>query len=56
MSPRPKPSSATLIEAFLEMMSAERGAGGNTLAAYARDLSQFAGHVGDGLLGARGFV
>ena len=32
-----------LIEAFLEMMSAERGAGANTLAAYARDLEDFAG-------------
>ena len=31
-----------LIEAFLEMMSAERGAGANTLAAYARDLADFA--------------
>ena len=31
-----------LIEAFLEMMSAERGAGANTLAAYARDLEDFA--------------
>ena len=33
---------AGLIEAFLEMMSAERGAGANTLAAYARDLEDFA--------------
>jgi integrase/recombinase XerD len=33
---------AGLIEAFLEMMSAERGAGANTLAAYARDLDDFA--------------
>jgi integrase/recombinase XerD len=31
------------IEAFLEMMSAERGAGANTLAAYGRDLADFAG-------------
>ncbi len=37
MSPR-----SDLIEAFLEMMSAERGAGANTLAAYARDLADFA--------------
>ena len=37
MSPR-----TGLIEAFLEMMSAERGAGANTLAAYARDLEDFA--------------
>ena len=37
MSPR-----SGLTEAFLEMMSAERGAGANTLAAYARDLADFA--------------
>ncbi len=30
-----------LIDAFLEMLSAERGAAGNTLAAYGRDLSEF---------------
>ena len=35
---------AHLIEAFLDMMSAERGAGANTLAAYRRDLLDFAGH------------
>jgi integrase/recombinase XerD len=34
-----------LIDAFLEMMSAERGAGANTLAAYTRDLADFAGFV-----------
>jgi integrase/recombinase XerD len=38
-----------LIEAFLEMMSAERGAGANTLAAYARDLSDFAGFTKGGI-------
>ncbi len=31
------------VEAFLEMLAAERGAAPNTLAAYARDLSGFAG-------------
>jgi integrase/recombinase XerD len=36
-------NSAYLIEAFLDMMSAERGAGANTLAAYRRDLMDFAG-------------
>ncbi len=41
-----KPGSAHLIEAFLDMMSAERGAGANTLAAYRRDLVDFAGHLG----------
>src|ERR1700679_3889572 len=37
--------SAHLIEAFLDMMSAERGASPNTLAAYRRDLLDFAGHA-----------
>ena len=32
---------ATLIEAFLDMMSAERGASANTIAAYRRDLLDF---------------
>lgn len=40
-----KSDSAHLIEAFLDMMSAERGAGQNTLAAYRRDLVDFAGHA-----------
>jgi integrase/recombinase XerD len=34
-----------LIEAFLEMMSAERGAAENTLAAYRRDLEDASGYV-----------
>ena len=42
MNPLSKPSTPALIEAFLEMMSAERGAGANTLAAYRRDLLDFA--------------
>src|SRR5690348_1945153 len=33
---------ARLIETFLDMMSAERGASANTLAAYRRDLVDFA--------------
>jgi integrase/recombinase XerD len=36
---------AHLIEAFLDMMSAERGAGANTLAAYRRDLLDFTGQA-----------
>jgi integrase/recombinase XerD len=40
--------SANLVEAFLDMMSAERGAGANTLAAYGRDLAEFAGHADPG--------
>jgi integrase/recombinase XerD len=43
-APRPKAPSAHLIESFLDMMSAERGAGANTLAAYRRDLMDFSGH------------
>jgi len=38
--------SAHLVEAFLDMMSAERGSGANTLAAYRRDLVDFAVHLG----------
>jgi len=41
MTRRP-PDSAHVIEAFLDMMSAERGASTNTLAAYRRDLMDFA--------------
>ncbi len=52
MSQRSKPSDAGLIEAFLEMMSAERGAGLNTLAAYGRDLTGFAGAIPCGLVAA----
>jgi integrase/recombinase XerD len=36
-----KPDSASAIEAFLDMMSAERGASSNTLDAYRRDLVAF---------------
>ncbi len=35
-----------LIEGFLEALAAERGAAGNTLAAYARDLDDFAAWLG----------
>jgi integrase/recombinase XerD len=34
-----------LLEAFLEMMSAERGAAANTLASYRRDLGDYAGFL-----------
>jgi integrase/recombinase XerD len=34
-----------LIEAFLEMMSAERGAAANTIAAYGRDLADYLGFL-----------
>ncbi len=39
-----KAGDATLIESFLDMMSAERGASINTLSAYRRDLLDFSGH------------
>ena len=39
-----KGGDATLIEAFLDMMSAERGASINTMSAYRRDLLDFSGH------------
>jgi integrase/recombinase XerD len=38
-----RPDSGYLIESFLDMMAAERGAGANTLAAYRRDLLDFSG-------------
>lgn len=40
------------IEAFLEMMSAERGASPNTLDAYGRDLLDASGYLGGSLIGA----
>ena len=44
---RPAPQTdAILIELFLDMLAAERGAGSNTLAAYARDLADFSDHLG----------
>ena len=45
-------SDSALIEAFLEMLSAERGARANTLDAYARDLEDAREGVRDGLKGA----
>ena len=42
------------IEAFLEMMSAERGAAANTLDAYARDLSDASEFCGGRLTTASG--
>ena len=34
-----------LVDAFLEMMSAERGAARNTIEAYRRDLGDYAGYL-----------
>ncbi len=41
-----KNSDAALIELFLDMLAAERGASRNTLAAYAHDLADFSDHLG----------
>jgi integrase/recombinase XerD len=38
-------SDQVLIELFLDMLAAERGAGPNTLSAYGRDLADFSGHL-----------
>ena len=45
MARRPKASDQTLIELFLDMLAAERGAGANTLAAYRNDLDDLAAHL-----------
>src|SRR5438105_3560298 len=45
MARQARQTDATLIELFLDMLAAERGAGANTLAAYARDLAGFAAHL-----------
>jgi len=45
-------NSAARIEAFLEMMSAERGAAENTLSSYRRDLEDASTEIGGGLAGA----
>jgi integrase/recombinase XerD len=39
-------SDASLIELFLDMLAAERGAAKHTLAAYGRDLAAFSAHLG----------
>jgi integrase/recombinase XerD len=44
MPPRRGHSDARLLELFLDMLAAERGAGRNTLAAYAHDLADLASH------------
>jgi integrase/recombinase XerD len=41
MASRPRQSNETLIELFLDMLAAERGASVNTLDAYRRDLADF---------------
>jgi integrase/recombinase XerD len=46
MARRPRPSNETLIELFLDMLAAERGASANTLDAYRRDLADFSAGLG----------
>src|SRR5438105_718204 len=41
MARRPRANNETLIELFLDMLAAERGASANTLDAYRRDLADF---------------
>jgi integrase/recombinase XerD len=40
-----RPSDDRLVALYLDMLAAERGAGANTLAAYGRDLADFAAHL-----------
>ncbi len=42
-----KHSDATLIELYLDMLAAERGAGANTLSAYRRDLNDLSASLGE---------
>src|SRR3974390_1878491 len=64
MAPRPKASDETLVDLFLDMLAAERGAGANTLAAYRNDLADLSSHLraaGRSIVGAgtddlRGFL
>jgi integrase/recombinase XerD len=42
-----KPSDERLIDLYLDMLAAERGAAANTLEAYRRDLSDFSADLGD---------
>src|SRR5664280_3908734 len=44
-SRRPKPSDEALVELFLDMQAAERGAGENTLSAYRNDLADLVAHL-----------
>jgi len=45
MARRPKATDNTLVELFLDMQAAERGAGENTLAAYRNDLDDLCAHL-----------
>jgi len=45
MARRPRASDEALVELFLDMLAAERGAGENTLAAYRNDLADLSAHL-----------
>ena len=45
MTRRPRSSDEALVELFLDMLAAERGAGANTLAAYRNDLEDLSAHM-----------
>jgi integrase/recombinase XerD len=45
MARRPKDSDDRLVELFLDMLAAERGAGANTLAAYRNDLADLSAYL-----------
>ena len=45
MARRAAPSDKTLVDLFLDMQAAERGAGENTLAAYRNDLADLSAHL-----------
>ena len=45
MAPQGKDSDGALVELFLDMVAAERGGAKNTLAAYRRDLADFAAEL-----------
>jgi integrase/recombinase XerD len=46
MAARKSPSDERLVALFLDMLAAERGAGANTLSAYAHDLADLSDHLG----------
>ena len=46
MGRRPRANNESLIELFLDMIAAERGASRNTLDAYRRDLADFSADLG----------
>ncbi|MDI1345989.1 MAG: site-specific integrase, partial [Pseudolabrys sp.] len=45
MARRPQNNDDTLVELFLDMQAAERGAGENTLSAYRNDLDDLTAHL-----------